>query len=143
MNKNLPAAALGHFAIKVNNIDATYQFYTKLGLRPIWIYKDLAIIELRGGTHILIFNRNEELPFSINPSQIGQRGSFFDERFDLMIDGRLRSDLEVYRKTLMENGLSVGAISQDQFFGHYYFELVDPDGNGITLYTSHVGDLPV
>jgi len=143
MNKNLPVAALGHFVMKVNDIDTTYKFYTKLGLRPIGIYPDLAIIELRGGTHILIFSRNEELPFSINSGQIGQRRSFFDERFDLMIDGRLRSDLEVYRTTLMENGLSVGEISQDQFFGHYYFELVDPDGNGITLYTSHVGDLPV
>jgi catechol 2,3-dioxygenase-like lactoylglutathione lyase family enzyme len=143
MNENLPAAALGHFVMKVNDIDTTYQFYTKLGLRPIGIYPDLAIIELRGGTHILIFSRNEELPFSINSSQIGQRGSFFDENFDLMIDGRLRNDLEVYRTALMENGLSVGEISQDQFFGHYYFELVDPDGNGITLYTSHVGDFPV
>ncbi|MHB8529888.1 MAG: VOC family protein [Caulobacteraceae bacterium] len=143
MNKNFPAAALGHFVMKVNDIDTTYQFYTKLGLRPIGIYPDLAIIELRGGTHILIFSRKEELPFSINSSQVGQRGSFFDEKLDLMIDGRLRSDLEVYRTTLMENGLSVGEISQDQFFGHHYFELVDPDGNGITLYTSHVGDLPV
>jgi len=143
MNKNLPVAALGHFVMKVNDIDTTYQFYTKLGLRPVGIYPDLAIIELRGGTHILIFSRNEELPFSINSSQVGQRGSFFDERFDLMIDGRLKRDLEVYRTTLMENGLSVGEISQDQFFGHYYLELVDPDGNGITLYTSHVGDLPV
>jgi catechol 2,3-dioxygenase-like lactoylglutathione lyase family enzyme len=143
MNKNLPAAALGHLVMKVSDIDTTYNFYTKLGLRPIGIYPDLAIVELRGGTHILIFSRNEELPFSINSSQIGQRGSFFDERFDLMIDGRLRRDLEMYRTTLIENGLSVGEISQDQFFGHYYFELVDPDGNGITLYTSHVGDLPV
>ena len=143
MNKNLPAAALGHFVMKVDDIDTTYHFYAKLGLRPARIFPGLAIIELRGGTHILIFNKNEELPFSINSSQIGQRGSFFDEKFDLMIDGRLRSDLEVYRTTLMENGLSVGDISQDQFFGHYYFEFVDPDGNGITLYTSHVGDLPV
>jgi catechol 2,3-dioxygenase-like lactoylglutathione lyase family enzyme len=143
MNKNLPAATLGHFVMKVNDIDTTHQFYAKLGLRPAGIYPDLAIIELRGGTHILIFSKHEELPFSINSSQIGQRGSFFDERFDLMIDSRLRSDLDSYRTTLIENGLSVGEISQDQFFGHYYFELVDPDGNGVTLYTSHVGDLPV
>ena len=143
MNNNLPVAALGHFVIKVSDIDAAYQFYTKLGLRPIGIYPDLAIVELRGGTHLLIFNRNEALPFSISSSQIGQRGSFFEERFDLMIDGKLRIDLEIYRTALMENGLSVGEISHDQFFGHYYFELFDPDGNGITLYTSHVGDLPV
>jgi hypothetical protein len=39
--------------------------------------------------------------------------------------------------------MSVDAISQDEFFGHYYFQLADPDGNGITIYTSHSGDLPV
>jgi hypothetical protein len=25
----------------------------------------------------------------------------------------------------------------------HYFQLLDPDGNGVTVYTSHVGDLPV
>jgi hypothetical protein len=60
-----------------------------------------------------------------------------------MIDGKSKGELEVYRTTLMEKGLSVDAIAQDQLFGHYYFQLVDPDGNGITVYTSHVGELPV
>jgi uncharacterized glyoxalase superfamily protein PhnB len=66
----------------------------------------------------------------------GQRGAF-NEQLDLMIDGKSGSDLELYRATLMEKGLSVDAIAQDQFFGHDYFQLVDPDGNGITVYTSH------
>jgi uncharacterized glyoxalase superfamily protein PhnB len=43
----------------------------------------------------------------------------------------------------MEKGLSVDAIAQDQFFGHDYFQFVDPDGNGITVYTSHTGKLSV
>jgi hypothetical protein len=47
MNNNLPAAAFGHFIMKVNDIDISYQFYTKLGLRPFGISPDLAIIELR------------------------------------------------------------------------------------------------
>jgi uncharacterized glyoxalase superfamily protein PhnB len=68
---------------------------------------------------------------------------FFSERLDLMIDGKSKSELEVYRTTLMEKELSVDAIAQDQLFGHCYFQLVDPDGNGITVYTSHVGELPV
>ena len=48
MNNNLPAAAFGHFVLKVDDIDISYQFYTKLGLRPFGIFPDLAIIELRG-----------------------------------------------------------------------------------------------
>ncbi len=143
MNNNLPAASLGHFVMKVNDIDTSYQFYTKLGLRPFGIFPDLAIIELRGGTHILLFNKSDGLPFSLSSSHLGQRGAFFNERLDLMIDGKSRSDLELYRTTLMEKGLSVDAIAQDQFFGHDYFQLADPDGNGITVYSSHRGELSV
>ena len=140
---NLPAAAFGHFVMKVDNIDTSYQFYTKLGLRPFGIFPDLAIIELRGGTHILLFSKHDELPFSLASSHLGQRSAFFNEQLDLMIDGKSRSDLEVYRTTLLEKGMSVDAIAQDQFFGHYYFQLADPDGNGITVYSSHRGELPV
>ena len=88
-------------------------------------------------------SKNDELPFSINSSHLGQRGASFSKRLDLMIDGRSRSDLELYRTTLIERGLSVDAIAQDQFFGHDYFQLADPDGNGITVYTSHTGELSV
>ena len=143
MSSNLPAATLGHFIMKVSDIDRSYQFYTKLGLRPFGRFPELAIIELRGGTHILLFGKNDELPSSPSSSHLGQRGSFFNERLDLMIAGKSRSDLELYRTTLLEKGLSVDAIAQDQFFGHDYFQLADPDGNGITVYTSHSGALPV
>jgi hypothetical protein len=44
MDSNLPAAALAHFVMKVNDINISYQFYTKLGLRPFGIFPDLAII---------------------------------------------------------------------------------------------------
>ncbi len=143
LNNNLPAAALAHFILKVNDIGISYQFYTNLGLRPSGTFSDLAIIELRGGTHILLFSKNDESPFPLTSSQLGQRGGFFSERLDLMIDGKSRSDLELYRAALIEKGLSVDAIAKDKFFGHYYFQLADPDGNGITVYTSHTGELPV
>ena len=143
MNNSLPAVSFGHFVMKVSDIDISYQFYTKLGLRAFGIFPDLAIIELRGGTHILLFNKNDELPTSLSSSQLGQRGALFNERLDLMIDGKSRSELELYRTTLMEKGLSVDAIAQDQFFGHDYFQLADPDGNGITVYTSHTEALSV
>ncbi|HVB68627.1 MAG TPA: VOC family protein [Acetobacteraceae bacterium] len=141
MNNNSPAAVFGHFIMKVNDIDVSYQFYTKLGLRPFGIFPDLAIIELRGGTHILLFRKEDKLLSSLSSSHLGQRGASFNERLDLMIDGKSRSELELYRTTLVERGLSVDAIAQDQFFGHDYFQLADPDGNGITVYTSHTEEL--
>jgi uncharacterized glyoxalase superfamily protein PhnB len=93
---------------------------------------------LRGGTHILLLNKNDEVASSLSSSHLGQRGgASFNERLDLMVDGKSRSDLELYRATLMEKGLSVDAIAQDKFFGHEYFQLADPDGDGITVYSSH------
>src|ERR1700731_4994059 len=73
MNNNLPAAAFGHFVMKVNDIDISYHFYTKLGLRPFGIFPDLAVIELRGGTHILLLNKNDEVASSLRSSHLGQR----------------------------------------------------------------------
>ena len=61
--------------------------------------------------------------------------------FAKMIDGKSRDDLESFRTTLIENGLVVDSIAPDQFFGHDYFQLTDPDGNGITFYTSHTDSL--
>jgi catechol 2,3-dioxygenase-like lactoylglutathione lyase family enzyme len=143
MSNDLPAAAFGHFIMKVDNIDTSYQFYAKLGLRPFGIFPDLAVVELRGGTHILLFSKHDDLPFSLASSRLGQRSAFFNEQLDLMIDGKSRSDLEVYRTTLLEKGMSVDAIAEGNLFGHYYFQLADPDGNGITVYSSHSGELPV
>jgi catechol 2,3-dioxygenase-like lactoylglutathione lyase family enzyme len=73
MNNNLPAAAFGHFVMKVNDVNTSYQFYTQLGLRPIGIFPDVAIIELRGGTHILLFNKNGSSGFCV-----GELGGFQD-----------------------------------------------------------------
>ena len=139
---SLPAAALGHFVMKVANLDVSYQFYAALGLRPIGIFPDVAIIELRGGTHILLFPENAEAPFSLTPSRLGQRTAFFNEHLDLLINGKTRADLEAYRALLLKNGIAAGEVAQEVFFGHNYFQLADPDAHGITVYTSHVGELP-
>ena len=143
MDDNLPAAALGHFIMKVADLDISYQFYTDLGLRPFGMFPGLAIIELRGGTHILLMGKNDEAPFPLTSSHLGQRTAFFSEQLDLLINGKTRGDLEAYRATLLKKGIAADEIAQDQFFGHDYFQLTDPDGHGIAVYTSHSGDLPV
>ena len=91
----------------------------------------------------MIFSKNDELTSSLSSSHLGQRGgASFNERLDLMITASLGAIWNC-RATLMEKGLSVDAIAQDQFFGHDYFQLVDPDGNGIMVYTSHTEELSV
>jgi catechol 2,3-dioxygenase-like lactoylglutathione lyase family enzyme len=140
---SLPAAALGHFVMKVANLGVSYQFYADLGLRQIGVFPDVAIIELRGGTHILLFPENDGAPLPLTSSRLGQRTAFFNEHLDLLINGKTRGELEAYRAILLKNGIAAGEIAQEIFFGHDYFQLADPDGHGITVYTSHVGELPV
>jgi catechol 2,3-dioxygenase-like lactoylglutathione lyase family enzyme len=140
---SLPAAALGHFVMKVANLGASYQFYADLGLRQIGMFPDVAIIELRGGTHILLFPENDEATFTLTSSRLGQRGAFFNEELDLLINGKTRGELEAHRAMLLKNGIAAGGIAQEKFFGHDYFQLTDPDGHGITVYTTHAGEAPV
>jgi catechol 2,3-dioxygenase-like lactoylglutathione lyase family enzyme len=140
---SLPAAALGHFVMKVANLGASYQFYADLGLRQIGLFPDVAIIELRGGTHILLLPENDAAPVPLTSSHLGQRAAFFNEHLDLMINGKTRRDLEAYRAILLKNGIPAGEMAQEKFFGHDYFQVTDPDGHGITVYTTHAGELPV
>ncbi len=140
---SLPAAALGHFVLKVANLGASYQFYADLGLRQIGIFPDVAIIELRGGTHILLVPENDGAPFPLISSHVGQRSVFFNEHLDLMINGKTRGDLEAYRATLLKSGVPAGEVVPEKLFGHDYFQVIDPDGHGITVYTTHAGELPV
>jgi uncharacterized glyoxalase superfamily protein PhnB len=91
----------------------------------------------------LLFPANDQAPFPLTVSRLGQRGAFFTEHLDLLIHGKTRGDLEAYRATLLKNGIAAGEIAQERLFGHDYFQLTDPDGHGITVYTSHVGELPV
>jgi hypothetical protein len=34
-------------------------------------------------------------------------------------------------------GIAAGEIPDEMFYGHHLFCIKDPDGNGITIYTSH------
>ncbi|MCA2024654.1 VOC family protein [Enterobacter sp. K16B] len=143
MHKLLPSAALAHFVMKVNDVDASYAFYQGLGLRALDKFPGMAIIELRGGTHLLLTEKDAPDTQSLHISRIGQRPDFAPEKIDLMIEGHSRTELETYRNGLIDKGYSPQQIAKEMLFGHHYFSLLDPDGNGISFYTSHCSQQPV
>lgn len=143
MEDFLPAAALGHFVMKVLNIEASHHFYVGLGLRALATFPGLAIVELRGGTHLLLFQKDDDQSCTLQNSHVGQRPEFGSEKLDLMIAGHTKADLELYRVGLIGKGYSPTAIAERALYGHHYFSMQDPDGNGISFYTSHCGDKPV
>jgi|SRR5450830_231028 catechol 2,3-dioxygenase-like lactoylglutathione lyase family enzyme len=143
MEDFLPAAALGHFVMKVTNIEASYQFYIGLGLRAFDTFPGMAIVELRGGTHLLLFQKDDGQSSALQDSHVGQRPDFVSEKLDLMIAGRTKSDLELFRAGLIDKGYSPLAVADGALYGHHYFSIQDPDGNGVSFYTNHCSDKPV
>jgi catechol 2,3-dioxygenase-like lactoylglutathione lyase family enzyme len=128
--------AVAHLVFKVADLERSCQFYSTLGIPPFAIDEKFAIVELRGGTHLLLFEvglAGEDVAESVT----GQFHKQLSERFDLMIRGKDLNGLKKYRSELISRGLAAGEIPDETFFGHHLFCIKDPDGNGITIYTSH------
>jgi catechol-2,3-dioxygenase len=129
--------AVAHLVFKVVDLKSSCQFYSNLGIPPFAIDENVAIIELRGGTHLLLLEVDQLAGEGLAESLTGQFHERFSEQFDLMIKGRGLNELKNYRSELIRRGIAAGEIPDETFFGHYLFCIKDPDGHGITIYTSH------
>jgi catechol 2,3-dioxygenase-like lactoylglutathione lyase family enzyme len=129
--------AVAHLVFKVADLKRSCQFYSNLGIPPFAIDGKVALIELRGGTHLLLLEVDQLAGGDVAESVTGQFHERFSEQFDLMIKGKGLDELENYRSELVSRGIAAGEIPDETFFGHYLFCIKDPDGNGITIYTSH------
>ena len=129
--------AVAHLVFKVADLKSSCQFYSNLGLPPFAIDGKVAIVELRGGTHLLLLEVDLQAGDDLAESLTGQFHERFSERFDLMIQGKGLNELKKYRLELISRGIAAGEIPDETFFGHHLFCVKDPDGNGITIYTSH------
>jgi len=129
--------AVAHLVFRVADLKRSCQFYSNLGIPPFAIDGKIALIELRGGTHLLLLEVDQLAGEGLAESVTGQFHQRFSEQFDLMIKGKDLSELERYRLELISRGIAAGEIPDETFFGHHLFCIKDPDGNGITIYTSH------
>jgi catechol 2,3-dioxygenase-like lactoylglutathione lyase family enzyme len=111
-----PPVWIGHAVITVSDVDCAADFYVTIGMREIGRNEQVAIIELRGGTHLV-------LPLApVTPG---------DVPFDLMVE-----DLNETHRAWTEQGLAPSAISSDRI--HDSFVVTDPDGHALTISSSHV-----
>jgi len=129
--------AVAHLVFKVADLESSCEFYSNLGIPPFAVEERVAIIELRGGTHLLLLEVDQLAGEGIAESLTGQFHERFAEQFDLMIKGKGVNELKEYRSELINRGIAAGEIPDETFFGHHLFCVKDPDGNGITIYTSH------
>ncbi len=121
-----PPIAIGHVTLSVSDVGLAAAFYEALGLRPILNRAELAILELRGGTHLVLFRAD------------GQPKAGPVRDFDFMVE-----DIEAVHAALERAGVRGTTISEDQLAGHLWFEVTDPDGYVLKVFSSHTGGRPV
>ena len=114
-----PQAAIGHMWLKVSDISRAAQYFVSLGLRPVH-QQEIAILELRGGTHLVLGPSDESIP-------AGTRAPF-----DLMVDDIVATPEQYERLGLRPSPLERGSI-------HRSFSLNGPDDYIITVTSSHTG----
>ena len=113
--------AVAHLVFKVADLNSSCQFYSNLGIPPFAIDEKVAIIELRGGTHLLLLEVDQLAGEDLAESLTGQFHRKFSEQFDLMIKGKGLDELKTYRVELVSRGIAAGEIPDEAVFGHYIF----------------------
>jgi len=123
-NDQRPPVAVGHVRLTVSNVGAAARWFEMVGLRPIVTRDELAVLELRGGTHVVVRQAEE-------PPAPGTRAPF-----DLMVD-----DVDATHRDYAEKGLSPSSISRGRI--HDSFEVAGPDGWAFTVNSSHASGQPI
>ncbi len=119
-----PPVAVGHVSLHVKDVPTASAFMQVLGLRSVFEKDSFAVLELRGGTH-LILNKSRK---KITEGAVAP--------VDLMVD-----DVHAMRdycksKKLKPSKITTGSV-------HSSFYVPGPDGWSIKITSSHAGDRPV
>ncbi|MCY3883918.1 MAG: VOC family protein [Gammaproteobacteria bacterium] len=116
---NRPSFAVGHIQLRVNDVEAEMAFYTDHGLREIVNRKNFGILELRGGTHLVLNHVDESEPATtVAP-------------FDLMAD-----DINAAHTRFVERGDQTSDIEHGSI--HSSFTVQGPSGYSLRVTSSHV-----
>ena len=118
-----PGVWVGHVAVAAPDPLAAADFFETLGLRVLERRPDFGLLELRGGTHLLLFPGAAAAPRTPAP-------------FDLMLD-----DLDAAHARFTAAALSPSPISANEH--HRSFTLTTPSGHLLVVQSSHASGRPV
>ena len=110
-----PPVWVGHIVVKATDVRASTEFYLGIGMREVVANDEFAVLELRGGTHLVV--------------QSGAPDTAAD--FDLMVD-----EIDAVHSAWTAAGYEPGEIERGRI--HDRFELLDPAGTKVTVNSSHV-----
>ncbi|MGB0911085.1 MAG: VOC family protein [Nitrospirales bacterium] len=124
--QSVPAVAIGHVELLVTDVPKAVEYFVQLGMRHIHHDHEFAVLELRGGTHLVLENPEEGQ--TIHPGQTPP--------FDLMVN-----DLQVAHGSCVELGMNPSSIESRRIHSNFY--LNGPDGYRIRMTSSHTSGRPV
>lgn len=116
-----PRLAVGHVSLDVDDVAGAFAFFVRHGMRDIFRGEDFGVLELRGGTH-LVLRRAE------TAVEAGRAAPF-----DLMVD-----DVERAREEFTSAGVAATGITRGRI--HDTFHIEGPSGYRFQVTSSHAGD---
>ncbi len=125
MKDERPPVWIGHVQLKVPDVQAARDFFMQLGMRDVFPEgTDVAILELRAGTHLIVQHSEDEVAPNTPAT------------FDLMVE-----DIEATHQEFARSGLPVSDLKRGRI--HKTFDITEPNGHVITYLSSHNSGLPV
>ena len=119
-----PPVAVGHVRLPVKNVPTTSIFLQELGLRSVFEKDTFAVLELRGGTHLILEkSRKRTKPGTQAP-------------VDFMVDDVKRARTKYAKMGMKPTRIKSGSI-------HSSFFIPGPDGWSFKITSSHTGGRPV
>jgi len=118
-----PPVWIGHVVLETDRLEESAAFMKQIGLRSIVERPQVAVLELRGGTHLVLIAKP-----TITPG---------DAPFDLMVE-----DLHATHASFVEQGLDptpIERLSRE----HEHFKLREPAGHIISFLSNHASGQPV
>jgi catechol-2,3-dioxygenase len=119
-----PPVAVGHICLEVTRLGEAADWFEAVGMRPIFRGDSVAVMELRGGTHLVLM-----------PAKRRSRKAH-EAPFDLMVD-----DIDGTHSAWREKGITTSRIRRGRI--HDGFTVTGPDGWSIEIVSSHASRYPV
>lgn len=119
-----PSVWVGHLVLQAPAVPVARDYWVAAGMRHITSGDGFAVLELRGGTHLVLVASDQ-------PVAAGTQAPF-----DLMVE-----DLDAMHAHYRELALEPSEIERGDI--HDSFTLTDPSGYVVTVNSTHVSDLPV
>jgi len=114
-----PPIWIGHVTLRTRALDESEAFLKQLGMRSIFRGDEAAVLELRGGTHLILIG-----------DQTAEPGL---AEFDLMVD-----DIDAAYADYQARGFAVSEMRNGRI--HNSFTLTEPGGHRIVVNSTHVRD---